>query len=138
MISFKELIKNIQISDIPINHQHNLEELLKRMNLVRNTWAKPMTVTSGYRTMQDHLRIYSEIAAKRGVEFDKSKVPMGSLHLSGCAVDISDPDGSLYLWCQDNKQLLEQIELWMEEKDDQKRVHFQTKPPRSGKRFFKP
>lgn len=137
MITFKELIKNIQISDIPINHQHNLEELLKRMNLVRNAWAKPMTITSGYRTMQDHLRIYSEIASKKGIEFDSKKVPMGSQHLSGCACDISDPKGELMSWCQANVPLLEQIGLWMEA-DTKGWVHFQINPPRSGNRFFKP
>jgi len=97
-----------------------------------------MLVTSGYRTMQDHLRVYSQIAAKRGVDFDPKKVPMGSQHLSGGAVDISDPDGKLHEWCKENIKLLEEAELWCEEKDDQKRVHFQINPPRSGKRFFKP
>lgn len=138
MITMRELLKGIPISDIPHNHQINLEELLAKMNIIRKAYNKSMLVTSGYRTTQDHLRIYSQIAASRGVDFDRSKVPMGSRHLSGEAVDISDKDGTLFQWCKDNVKLLEEVGLWCEEKDDQKRVHFQTKPPRSGKRFFKP
>jgi hypothetical protein len=138
MLTFKELLSGHTLSEVPIAHQHNGEELLKRMNLVRTAWAKPMLVTSGYRSLQDHLRIYSQLASKRGVEFDPKKVPMGSSHLSFSAVDISDPDGSLYEWCQANKKILEDVGLWCEEKDDQARVHFQIYQPKSGKRFFKP
>lgn len=137
-ITFKELIKDIQISDIPHAHQINLEELLKKINLVRDKYAKPMLVTSGYRTEQDHLRIYRQLADKRGVDFDPKKVPMGSAHLRGSACDISDKDGSLYKWCEDNVKFLEEVGLWMEIKDDQARVHFQIYPPKSGNRFFKP
>lgn len=138
MISLKELLNGVPISDVPHAHQINLETLLARINIIRTAWGKPMKVTSGYRTMQDHLRIYSQIASKRGQDFDPKKVPMGSQHLSGGAVDISDPDGKLHAWCKENIKLLEEAQLWCEEKDDQKRVHFQIKPPRSGKRFFKP
>jgi uncharacterized protein YcbK (DUF882 family) len=138
MLTFKELIRDMQLSDIPHPHQLNLEVLLTRMNKIRTAWNKPMIVTSGYRSMHDHLRIYSQIATKRGQVFDPSKVPMQSNHLKGAAVDISDPDGKLYDWCQANKNILEEVGLWCEEKDDQARVHFQIFPPKSGKRFFKP
>ena len=137
MISYKELLGSHAVSELSIAHQHNLEELLKRINIIRAAWGKPMTVTSGYRSMQDHIRIYSTLASKRGVQFDASKVPMSSAHLKSSAVDISDPDGSLYDWCRANEPLLESTELWCEEKDDQARVHFQIYPPRSGSRFFK-
>lgn len=138
MISFRELIKGYLISDIPISHQHNLETLLKKINLVRAAWDKPMIVTSGYRSMQDHIRIYSQIASRRGIDFDVSKVPKGSQHLIGNAVDIYDSDGFLHNWCKSNETLLIQWDLWCEERDDQKRVHFQGSPPKSGKRFFYP
>lgn len=139
MLTLKEFIKDYNIADIPIEHQHNLEELLTRMNKVRDTWGKPMTVTSGYRSMQDHLRIYSKINAERTAKgLPALSIPRSSKHLIGAAVDISDPDGSLYQWCQDNEVLLVTIGLWLEVKDDQKRVHFQIFPPKSGNRFFKP
>ena len=97
-----------------------------------------MIVTSGYRSMQEHKRIYSEIAAKKGIDFFKMKIPLGSKHLSGQAVDISDPDGSLHKFCKNHEWMLEDVGLWCEEKDGEKRVHFQTIAPNSGKRFFYP
>lgn len=136
MISFKELLSGEMISDIPITHQHNLEELLKVVNIIREEWGKPMTVTSGYRTMQKHLQIYS----RKGIT-DKSLIPMKSKHLVGLAVDIADPDGSLYAWCQDNEALLQRAGAWCEE-GTKGWVHFQCIPYGSyeqGKsRFFKP
>ncbi len=133
MISFKELLSGHSLADVPIEHQHNLEELLTRINKVRTARNIPMIPTSGYRSMQDHLRIYSQMGIT-----DRSKIPMNSRHLTGQAVDISDPDGKLYEWCEKNETLLAEIGLWMEVKDKYKRVHFQTEPPRSGKRFFNP
>lgn len=89
--------------------------------------------------MQDHLRIYSTLNAKRKKQgLAELKVPMASKHLFGQAADISDPDGSLHEWCGKNEALLVSVGLWCEEKDDQARVHFQIVPPKSGKRFFKP
>lgn len=135
----KELLGKTPISDVDIEFQHNLEELQKRMNIIRKVWAKPMIVTSGFRTMQDHLRIYSSINAKRRKKgLPELKVPTSSKHLIGAACDISDKDGSLHDWCVFNQDLLEKVGLWCEEKDDMKRVHFQIFPPKSGKRFFKP
>jgi uncharacterized protein YcbK (DUF882 family) len=100
MITFKEILGNHLLSEVPHQHQLNIENLVTKMNLVRAVWAKPMLITSGYRSMQDHLRIYSQLAAQRGVAFDPKKVPMKSRHLSGDAVDISDPDGKLFKWCK--------------------------------------
>jgi uncharacterized protein YcbK (DUF882 family) len=138
MISLKELLKGADFSELPKEHQDNLLVLLERINKVRSAWNKPMFVTSPYRTKEDHIRIYKELAIKRKQAFDEKKIPWGSKHLIGAAVDISDPDGKLFEWTKQNEPLLEQIELWMEEKDDQKRVHFQIFPPKSGKRWFFP
>lgn len=134
MISFNELIKGTSIADIPIEHQHNLEELLKKVNIIRAAYGKPMTVTSGYRSMQDHLRIYSQ----KGIT-DKSKIPMASNHLYGKAVDIGDADGKLKEWVKANVAILEQAGLYCEDFAYTKTwVHFQIVPPKSGKRFFIP
>lgn len=133
MITYKELLGGQVINDVSIEIQHNLEELQSKLNQIRTLWAKPMVVTSGLRTMQDHLRIYSQLGIT-----DKSKIPMKSKHLIGQAADISDPDGKLYDWCVKNEDKLKDIGLWCEVKDKQKRVHFQIRPPASGKRFFNP
>ena len=134
MITLKELIKDIAISDIPIAHQHNLEELLIKINKVRIVYGKVMTVTSGYRSMYDHKRIYNA----KGI-FDEKKIPMKSKHLEGLAVDISDPKQELQKWCLANTALLESVGLWMEDFSATKNwCHFQIRAPRSGNRFFKP
>lgn len=138
MLAMSELLKGKKLEDLPADHQANLEILLERMNKVREKYGKAMTVTSGYRSMDDHLRIYKDLAKQRGQVYDESKVPKQSKHLYGQAVDISDPDGSLFQWTKDNEQFLVDVELWMEEKDDVKRVHFQILPPKSGKRWFLP
>lgn len=134
MIAFSELIKGNSIADIPIEHQHNLEDLLKKINQIRTAYNIPMIVTSGYRSMQDHLRIYSQ----KGIT-DKSKIPMKSKHLYGQAVDIADADGKLKAWVLQNVNLLETVGLWCEDFSATKTwVHFQIVPPGSGKRFFMP
>jgi len=138
MISFKELIKDIQLNDIPTKHQQNLSELLKKINVIRAAYAKPLIVSSGYRTMQDHLRIYSA----KGIT-DKSKIPMSSRHLSGEAVDIYDPNQELQKWCLENLELIESVGLFLEDFSYCKNwVHFQSVPYGSWKpgksRFFKP
>ncbi len=134
MITLKELIKDADFNELPEQVQENLYELLKRVNVIRAAWGKPMVVTSGFRTMEHHLAIY----AKKGIT-DVRKIPMKSLHLSGCAVDISDPNQYLQKWLSGNVSLLEHTGLWIESFAFTKTwVHFQIKPPLSGRRFFVP
>ena len=133
MISYKELLSGHNVSDLPIAHQHNLEDLLKAVNKLRAAWGKPLKVTSGYRSQQDHLRIY----AAKGIT-DPSKIPMQSKHLFGLAVDFADPDGSLYDWAYatDSTADLAAWGIWCEE-GTKGWIHCQCVPPRSGSRFFK-
>lgn len=138
MITMQELMSGSLISDVPLKAQRNLEELKVRINKIRDAWGKPMVVTSGYRSMQHHVDIYRTLALRQKRSFSMLQVPLKSCHLDGQACDISDPDGSLYDWCQNNVKLLEQVGLWMEVKDTEKRCHFQIVAPRSGKRFFQP
>lgn len=136
MITFKELLGNNSITDTSIETQHNLEELLKAVNKLRAEWGKPMRVTSGYRSLQDHLRIYSQ----KGIT-DQSKIPMKSKHLFGLAVDFADPDGSLYAFALANQDKLAEWGIWCEE-GTKGWLHCQCVPYGSyteGKsRFFKP
>lgn len=134
MITLKEL--NPKSSLLTEEQRANLDTLLERINIIRSKWGKPMVPTSGFRTLEDHKRIYRELAQQRGVS--NIRIPMGSQHLKGAAVDIYDPDGSLFRWCKANEQVLVDAKLWCEEQDDQPRVHFQIFPPASGKRWFKP
>lgn len=105
----------------------NLAELLKRINVVRKAYAKPMVVTSGLRSQQQQQDL---IAA------GKSNAPKSN-HLTGKAVDILDKDGQLHQWCKDSTDLLAKIGLWMEERQGPWQ-HFQSCPPKSKKRWFNP
>lgn len=136
MISFREIIGQNQISDIPIKIQQNIDELLVRVNIIREAWGKPMIVTSGLRTMNQHLRIYS----KSGIF--PPHVPMGSQHLKGLAVDISDPELLITNWLKtDGALLLEKADLYCEE-GNTNWVHFQCLPfgsyKKGGTRWFLP
>lgn len=134
MIKLEELNpKNFPLTE---EQETNLKILHQRINVIRKEWGKPMRVSSGVRSIDDHRRIYLDLAKKRGIK--DIRIPMGSKHLKGAAVDISDPDGSLHAWCKENEQILIDNNLWCEEKDNEKRVHFQIFPPASGNRFFKP
>lgn len=101
----------------------NLDILFERINKVRDAYGKPMIVTSGLRSDADQARI-NPSAPK-------------SNHLTGSAVDISDPDGSIYDWCKANESILAEIGLWMEERMGGWQ-HFQIWPPKSGHRWFFP
>lgn len=127
MISLKELNPHNFKTTAEIDK--NLQLLLVAINIVRTAYGKVMNVTSGLRDLADHLRIY----ASKGIP--KDKIPMGSKHLKGQAVDIADPTGDLYQWCLDNTKILEQAGLYCEA-DTKGWVHFQIVPPKSGKRFF--
>jgi len=62
-----------------------------------------------------------------------------SNHMKCLAVDIRDADGDLDEWCLDNPEVLERIGLWQEHPSATKSwAHFQTVPPKSGKRVFYP
>jgi len=92
-----------------------------------------LKITSGLRDLERHKSIY----LKKGIPEDK--IPMGSKHLSGQAVDFADVDGSLWLWCMSNIKDLENASLYLEDKSATPTwVHFQCVPPKSGKRIFKP
>lgn len=129
MMEFRELLK------IPKDDWENLEELLDKLNQFRKAYGKPLIVTSGYRSMQDHLRIYAD----KGIT-DRSKIPMQSKHLSGLAVDVIANDiKDLHKFVTDNVQTLEKIGLWVEDLSiTTSWLHLQIVPPKSNQRFFKP
>ena len=137
MITFKELMGDHVISEIPIAAQQNLSDLQTKVNLFLSHYTGKTRVTSGFRTLVEHFRIYSTIAFKKGVPFNRHAVPTKSNHLYGKAVDLLDTDGSLYTFAFDNQPLLESIGLWCE-RGTKGWLHCQTVPPLSGSRFFYP
>lgn len=113
----------------------NQEKLRPAINIIRESYGFPMIVTSGVRSEADHRKIYADKAKRAGIT--KFRVPMGSMHLKGAAVDIFDPNGKLYKWCKDNPKILEKAGLYCEE-GTVGWVHFQCIQPKSGKRWFLP
>ena len=134
----KEILKNNNLEEQSDEIKSNLNELLDKMNKIRDAYGKPMIITSGLRSMADHLRIYEQ----KGIT-DTSKIPMKSRHLYGLACDVSDPKQELQKWCQDNEQFLRDLGVFMEDFSATKNwVHFQIVPYASfspGKSlWFKP
>lgn len=136
MITEKELCK-YDFSKVNPKKIELLKLFLPKINVVRKLYNKSMSITSGIRTIEDHIKIYE----KKGIS--KDKVPMGSAHLEnnhkGFACDVFDPNKELQKWCLDNVKVLEEQGLYCEHFSATPNwVHFQDYPPASGNRFFKP
>jgi hypothetical protein len=91
-VSKKELIALAELNpnSYPLNaeQEQNLKELQKRLIAFRKLWAKPMIITSGFRTIEDQMRIY-----RNKSEFQCSPVISVVLQLMlqigmGCSVFI--------------------------------------------------
>lgn len=133
MISMNEILKGKKLEDLPEDHQANLKILLERVNRLRSLYNRPMKVSSGYRSLEDHLRIYAD----KGIR-DLKQIPMKSRHLIGAACDFADPDRKLNDFVRSlTSEQLEELELWFED-DTPNWLHCQIAPPKSGRRFFKP
>lgn len=135
-ITFKELLMGIPLSEIPINHQQNAEILLKKINIIRQAYGKPMIPTSVYRTEQKHRDIYRA----KGIT-DNSKIPWGSQHLQFLAIDVYDPTGELHAFLKAHPEVLEEADMYCEERQGNWQ-HLQCKPFKSfnpgDDRWFQP
>lgn len=137
MITLKNYLRYEVCNDKEI--LKNISELLKLVNELESVYGTPFIITSGLRTKETQIKIYKDIALKKGIPFDESKVPMKSKHLSGQAVDIFDPHQVLQKWLLENVEKLEDLGLYCEDfAYSPNWVHFQTVAPKSGKRFFIP
>ena len=124
---------------IPLEHNRNIDGLLVKVNRLRLLYGKPLIVTSGYRSLEEHLAIY----AAKGIT-DQAKIPMKSKHLSGQAVDLVPADGDIKGFQKFISELVKYNDfavdgLWFEDFAYTDRwTHAQSVPPKSGKRFFLP
>lgn len=110
-------------SEIDTVTLRNLEDLIRKVNALN--YPDPMRASSCLRSLKDQKRINPKA--------------MGSSHLYGAAIDISDPTGNLAKWLTINSQLLTYNGLWMEDPKYTKGwCHLTTYMPKSGKRFFIP
>lgn len=107
----------------------NAFELIRRINALG--FEPPMLFSSCLRSKKVHERIYKE----KGVPADK--IPWGSSHLCGKAVDVADPKNILKDWLSKNVEKLEWNGLWCEDfASTPGWVHFDMAPKK--RRFFKP
>lgn len=136
-LTMTDLLGPNLILDVPLEFQRNLEITLERVNRLQDKQELPFIVTSGFRALQHHIDIYRTKALKAGLPFSNLQVPLKSRHLTGEAVDISDPTGAIYKWAYENQDVLKEIGLWCE-KGTKGWLHCQTQPPKSGARFFLP
>lgn len=140
MILLSELVPSRALNEPPIDHRFNMSRLHYCLNFVRRLYGQPMTINSGYRTKEDHFRIYEKInEARKKNGQDEIRIPMGSCHLIGAAADIADHDQKLKEWVLKNISVFEDLGLYLEDFDYTPTwCHIQIYPPGSGERFFKP
>ena len=109
----------------------NINDLVRRLNSIG--YKPPMYFSSCLRSKERHKQIY----LNKGVP--ENKIPWGSRHLTGQAADVADPDGELSRFLNTTIIPWDKIGLWMEHpKYTPGWIHFQSVPPKSGKRFFIP
>jgi hypothetical protein len=118
----------------------NINTLIPRVNELLERFGEKRNVTSGLRRMEDHIRIYEEINAKRRAKgLPEQKVPMGSKHLIGAAIDLEDKNDKLKEFCVKNTHILKELGLYMEDPSATDTwCHLQCIPPGSGKTVFRP
>jgi len=125
-ITLKEFLKGrAEFKDLDEDIQKNIEITLEKINKVREFYNKPMKVNDGLRIKKGY----------KGSGAPKSK------HFQGQAIDIDDNDsGNFAKWCMVNLAFLASVGLFMEDfrwtNGCGSWCHFQSVPPKSGKRVF--
>lgn len=108
----------------PPELQDNLGNLLIVINKMRTIWARPMIVTSGYRTPEHNKTIGGAL---------------NSSHMYCQAIDISDTKGELDAWLDLNPEMLEKCGLWREDPAATPTwCHLDIRQRDPNKRTFKP
>lgn len=101
----------------------NAAALLEKVNAFLEHYGE-VRMTSGYRSPEHNKKVGGARSSK---------------HMSGDAIDIFDPDKRLAKFVFTKSALLAEYGLYCEDMRCTKNwVHFQSKPPRSGSRFFIP
>lgn len=121
----------------------NAEELVGKVNLLL-AFAEADGVEPGYDQVTG-----TPVASgwrPRGVNARTANAATTSNHILGHAVDLQDtPDRALARWSLANLHELKQVGIWMERpqwtggaRGDDPWVHWQSVPPKSGRRIYIP
>lgn len=105
MVSIDELYKPEDLGRINHDDMISLTHLHYKLNCLRYFYQQPMTISSGFRTIEEQIALYKKLA---------KPVVLGSQHLTGSAVDISDPRGDLKKFILKNMRFMEEQFLFME------------------------
>jgi hypothetical protein len=101
--------------------ERNAKELLRRVNALLVQFGESRAISSGLRTVDANREL-------------KNASPY-SRHMTGEAVDLEDPKGSLKRWL--NAPLLAKFDLYAEDfAETPTWLHLQTTKTKSGKRIF--
>ena len=141
MVRLDEIVPMRVYNDLPMDYRINITHLHYKVNVLRRLCKIPFHITSGFRTDEQHQRIYKEINDKRHEKgLGPIRIPLSSQHLFGCAVDIGDSNSKIKQWVKaQSEQHLALIGLWYEHFDATPfHLHAQIYPPESGQRFFIP
>jgi hypothetical protein len=125
MITRKEYLMGRDLeAPLTPKQEDNLLKMLGAINMFRCVYGKPMIVTSGYRPP----KVNKAIGGAKN-----------SKHMTCEAVDISDRNRELAVFCLNNLDVLIACGLWIENPEKTPGwVHFQCVPPRSGNLVFNP
>lgn len=113
---------------------------------VRYDYGYPLVVTGkygGFRGRDGQLRLYTQINAKRIAEGLEEIGPfLESGHVLGFSTDFKDPIHHFYdwlAWMERKEEYMTEHGIYLEEKSYTPGwTHFQSQPPKSGDRFFRP
>lgn len=122
--------------------KENLKITFQWMDKVREYFGSPITVTICVRTMAYHLALYKRINEQRVKEGKPElRVPMGSMHLKGKAVDFVVKG----LSCDEARERIlkdKKLEEWGLRMEDNGKgsnwIHLDDREPGPSGRFFKP
>lgn len=117
------LMGRIKFSELTKEQQENADKIIAKVNTLLLEFGEYRKCNSGYRSVADQARI--------NLSAPKSK------HLLCAAIDISDVDGKFHAFLKKRTDLLEQLDLYCEERMGTWQ-HVQCLPPASKRRWFNP
>jgi hypothetical protein len=137
---YEYLMGRAKIEDLTDEQLANMNTLIPKVNELLEKFGEYKKCNSGFRSINDHLRIYKEINEKRKKQGKPEvKVPMSSSHLKAAAIDLEDKNDKLKNWILKNVHVLEELDLYCESfSHTDTWVHLQIFKPKSGNRFFIP